>query len=129
MFIKQYFSNRCYEMSDPSIIAPIWLTEWMEVHEITLWGAADLRDFSTPQDETGQRFPLAFSWAIPMNPQIMVSIRNGPNQAYADEYARVNNHINELSLALAAEIKARGFRSKPPSVRIMGSIGDRFYRH
>ena len=79
---------------------------------MTLWGAADLRDFSTPKDETGQRFPFALSWAIPMNPQIMVSIQNGPNQAYADEYARVNNHINELSVALAAEIKVRGFQSK-----------------
>ena len=100
-------------MSDPSIIAPIWLTEWMESHEITLWGAADLRDCLTPRDETGQRFPFALSWAIPMNPQIMFNIQNGPNQAYADEYARVNNHINELSVALAAEIKLRGFRSKP----------------
>ena len=99
-------------MSNPSIIGPIWLTEWMEVHEVTLWGAADLRDFSTPKDETGQRFICALSWAIPMNPQIMASIQNGPNQAYADEYARVNNHINELSFALAAEIKVRGFRSK-----------------
>lgn len=96
-----------------SIIAPMWLTEWMEVHKITLWGAGDLRDFPTPQDETGQRFPFALSWAIPMDPQIMASIQNGPNQAYADEYARVNNHINELSEALVAEIKVRGFRSKP----------------
>lgn len=78
-------------MSDSSTIFPIWLTKWMEVHKITLWGAADLRDFSTPKDETGQGFPFALSLAIPMNPQIMVSIRNGPNQAYADEYARVNN--------------------------------------
>lgn len=100
-------------MSDPSIIAPIWLTQWMEEHKITLWGAADLRSFSTPQDETGQEFPFALSWVIPMNPQIMVSIQNGPNQAYADEYARVNNHINELSIALAAEVKASGFRSLP----------------
>ena len=100
-------------MSAPSTTFPVWLSEWMEVNKITLWGAADLRDFSTPQDETGQRFPFALSWAIPMNPQIMVSIQNGPNQAYADEYARVNNDINELSGALAAEIKVRGFRSKP----------------
>jgi epoxyqueuosine reductase QueG len=85
----------------------------MEAHEVTLWGAADLRDFSTPRDETIQGFPFALSWAIPMDPQIMASIQNGPNQAYADEYARVNNHINELSAALAAEIKVRGFRSKP----------------
>ena len=103
-------------MSDTSIIATIWLAEWMKIHKITLWGAADLRAFSTPRDETGQRFPLALSWAIPMNPQIMVSIQNGPNKAYADEYARVNNHINELSIALAAEIKVRGFRSKPLAV-------------
>jgi epoxyqueuosine reductase len=100
-------------LSDPSIIAPIWLTEWMEVHKIALWGAADLRDFSTPRDKTGKGFPFALSWAIPMDPQIMVSIQNGPNQAYADEYARVNHHINELSVVLAAEVKVRGFRSKP----------------
>jgi epoxyqueuosine reductase len=85
----------------------------MQLHQVALWGAADLREFTTPKDETGQRFICALSWAIPMNRQIMASIQNGPNQAYADEYARVNNHINELSLALATEIKFRGFRSKP----------------
>ena len=100
-------------MSNPSISAPAWLAEWMKQHEVPLWGAADLRDFSTPRDETGERFIYALSWAIPMDPQIMASIQNGPNQAYADEYARVNNHINELSAALATEIKARGFRAKP----------------
>ena len=76
---------------------PSWLTAWMKVHKIELWGAADLRDFSTPLDETGHCFPFALSWVISMNPQIMVSIQNGPNQTYADEYARVNNRINELS--------------------------------
>ena len=96
-------------MSDPSTITPLWLAEWMEAHKITLWGAADLRDFSAPRDETGQRFPFALSWAIPMNSQIMVSIQNGPNRAYADEYARVNNRINEVSVSLAAEIKAEVF--------------------
>jgi epoxyqueuosine reductase QueG len=63
----------------------------MEVNKITLWGAADLRDFSTPRDESGQELPFALSWAIPMNFQIMVSIQNGPNQKYADEYTRVNS--------------------------------------
>ena len=101
------------QLSCPSTVFPVWLTEWMEVHKITLWGAADLRYFSTPRDETGQEFPFALSWAIPMNPQIMVSIRNGPNRKYANEYTSVNNRINELSVALAAEIKNRGFRSQP----------------
>jgi epoxyqueuosine reductase len=99
-------------MSEPSVILPKWLTDWMELHDISLWGASELKDFLTPQDETGQRFPFAISFAIPMKPQIMVSISTGPNQAYADEYAKVNNRINELSEALAAGIKIRGFRSQ-----------------
>ena len=85
----------------------------MEAQSITLWGAADLRNFSTPFGSKGKGFPYAIAWAIPMNPHIMVSIQNGPNQAYADEYARVNNHIDELSVALSAKIEKRGFRSKP----------------
>jgi len=105
-----------HELPDPSTIFPAWLTEWMKVHKIIVWGAADLREFSTPQDDTGKKFLFALSWAIPMSPQIMVTIQNGPNQAYADEYTRVNDRINELSGALAAEIKVRGFRSKPLAV-------------
>ena len=85
----------------------------MEAQKIAIYGAADLRDFSTPRDETGHGFPFALSWVIPMNPQIMAGIRNGPNQTYADEYARVNNRINELSGTLAAEIKGRGHRAQP----------------
>jgi len=65
---------------------PTWLTKWMAAQSITLWGAANLRSFSTPLDQKGREFPFAIAWAIPMNPQIMVSIQNGPNQAYADEY-------------------------------------------
>ena len=92
---------------------PTWLTDWMEAQSISLWGAADLRNFSTPLNQEGKGYPFAIAWAIPMNPQIMSSIKNGPNQKYADEYAKVNNRINELSVALSAEIEDRGFRSKP----------------
>ena len=77
---------------------PKWLAEWMAAREITLWGAADLRRFPTPIDQTEREFPAAISWAIPMNPRIMASIQDGPNQPYADEYARVNSHINKLSI-------------------------------
>ncbi len=96
-----------------SIAYPAWLTDWMEAQKITLWGTADLRDFSTPSDQTGKEFPFAVSFVVPMNPKIMDSIQKGPNHAYADEYARMNNHINKLSTALVAEIKTRGFQSKP----------------
>ncbi len=98
---------------------PNWLTVWMKFHNISLWGAADLKNFSTPQDQTGKDFPFAISFAIPMNPEIMFSIQGGPNQRYADEYANVNRLINNLSTALEAEVRKKGFRSKalPASVR------------
>jgi epoxyqueuosine reductase len=85
----------------------------MKSHDISLWGAADLRKFSTPKDETGEKFSFALSLVFPMNPQIMASIQNGPNHAYADEYSRVNHLINKLSTGLSDEIKSRGFLSKP----------------
>ncbi len=100
-------------MSIPSSQFPTWLINWLKTESIRLWGAADLRDFATPPDEKGQPFPRALSWAIPMDPHIMATIQNGPNQAYADEYARVNNRINDVSQRLSAEIKSRGFRSQP----------------
>jgi len=92
---------------------PTWLTEWMDAQGITLWGAADLRDQPAPLDRAGDPFPAAISWAIPMDPQIMITVQTGPNPAYADEYARVNEHINSLAVALAANVEARGFRASP----------------
>ena len=85
----------------------------MEAHAIPLWGTADLRDFETPADASGNGFPFAVAWAVPMNPEIMRGIRQGPNQPYADEYDSVNNRINELAVALASEIEGRGYRSQP----------------
>jgi epoxyqueuosine reductase QueG len=46
-----------------------------------------------------------------MNPQIMESIQGGPNRAYADEYARVNDRINDLAGLLAGEMRKNGFRA------------------
>jgi len=83
------------------------------MYKVPLWGGADLENLPTPEDLAGQRFPFALSFAIPMNPEVMANIQNGPNQAYADEYANVNDRINELSEALAGEIKGKGFRAKP----------------
>lgn len=103
-----------------------WLQKWMAGHDILLWGGADLRNFPTPVDLAGQRFPFALAWAAPMQPQVMTGICNGPDQAYADEYARVNIRINELSTALAGALINRGFhamalaaseRSDPVGVR------------
>lgn len=34
---------------------------------------------------------------MPMNPQITASIQESPNEAYAQEYIRINGLINDLS--------------------------------
>ena len=109
--VCQEYESWRYEL--PKSIFPVWLSEWMEANDIALWGVADLRDFSTPRDADGADFPFAISWAIPMAPEIMARIRNGPTQAYAEEYSRVNKQIDALSEALASEIRKRGFRSRP----------------
>ena len=98
--------------SSPSAF-PGWLSDWMDKQGIDLWGAADLSELTTPVDKTGLGFPFAISLAIPMDPQIMVSVKDGPNRDYANEYGRVNHSINSLSDTLAAEIKNHGFRSLP----------------
>jgi len=101
------------EMTIADNTFPSWLTSWVQSENILLWGAADLRGFSTPYDTNGQRFPFAISWAIPMNPLIMANIQHGPDQAYADEYARVNVRINELAEDLTVKIRDNGFQARP----------------
>lgn len=100
-------------LADSSRSSPRWLTSWMKKQNILLWGIADLRELSAPTDSSGQGFPFAISWVIPMNPKIMASIQRGPNQAYADEYARTNARINEIGERLSQEIRRHGFRALP----------------
>ena len=90
---------------------PAWLEQWMSAYAIELWGTADLTDFATPPDKGGQRLPYAVSWALPMNPRIMAGIQQGPNQAYADEYARVNVRLNDVSRLLTETIHSKGYRA------------------
>ena len=94
-----------------SIIVETWLSDWMQRHAVVLWGAADLRGFTTPADQNGVPFRRAVSFALAMGPRIMAGIVDGPNQRYADEYARVNARINHLSQVLADAVMSRGYKS------------------
>ena len=92
---------------------PVWLVSAMQQQKIILYGAADLLKFNTPKHSSGQGFPFALSYAIPMTPVVMAGIQDGPNEAYADEYARVNVLINEAAAGLTAAIKRKGYRAQP----------------
>ena len=95
-------------MSESQRSIPEWLASFMLQRKIDLWGVADLRDFDTPKDSRRRGFPAAVSFAFPMTPAIMAGIQNGPNQAYADEYTRINDLINEVASRLATEIREHG---------------------
>ena len=95
-----------------SPLSSSWISLWMKARKVRLWGVADLRGIPTPRDGDAQGFTAAVSMAIAMNPHIMAAIRQGPTQDYADEYARVNVRINDLSLNLSAEIRSRGHRAQ-----------------
>ena len=101
------------EVPLPLPTSPAWLLRWMAEQQVALWGAADLRGFSTPRDARGQGFPRAISWAIPVTPQVMAEVCQGPTPAYAAEYDRLNLEINEMAEILAAAIQDRGFRAQP----------------
>jgi len=116
-------------MPECSSATPAWLVDWMASEGITLWGVADLRGLSAPLAETGTPFPCGISFALPVDRDIMAAVRNGPTHPYAAEYVRLNNRIDRLGVALAAELVRRGFSARPlPSsqrtdwVRIAGEF-------
>ena len=90
-----------------------WLNRWMREHDIAVWGTADLSEFETPTDLSGAGYRYAISWALPVDPLIMARVKDGPNPAYVDEYARLNDTLNELAGNLAAAIVQKGFRAQP----------------
>ena len=88
------------------------LAEKLSNHGVTLFGVADLNGISTLPDQSGHSFPRAISFAVRMDPDIMASIQGGPNQAYADEYARANDNIDAAAAALVSEIQNLGFEAR-----------------
>jgi epoxyqueuosine reductase QueG len=100
-------------MTGSDLSYPPWISLWMKNQSVRLWGAAELKKFPTPLDNAGQRYPFGISMAIAMDPLIMASIQQGPNQVYADEYVRVNTRIDALSADLAEELRKRGYQAHP----------------
>lgn len=80
---------------------------------VPLWGAADIRAlcFSIGADQ--KPYPGAISWAIPISPDIMAGLKNGPTKAYARAYLEVNAQLNELAPALSKVIIQKKFRAYP----------------
>lgn len=89
-----------------------FLWEFFSKLAIDLFGLADLKEIPSVKDDNGNDFQFAVSFAIPMNPGVMAGIKGGPNQYYAEEYARVNGLINTISSSLAGRMKSMEFQAK-----------------
>jgi len=100
-------------MAERSSTMPAWLADWMSGEGISLWGVADLRGLATPLSKNGTPFQYGISFALPVDRDIMAAVRNGPTHPYAAEYVRLNNRIDLLGNALAAEFVRRGLGAKP----------------
>ena len=90
-----------------------WFSEWMLSQGVSLWGAADIRALCFSIGTDGKTYPGAISWAIPMSPDIMAGIQNGPTRAYARAYTEVNVRITEIAQSLSKAIGQKGFRATP----------------
>jgi len=90
-----------------------WLDSWMPSRDILLWGAADIRALCFCIGEDPEPYPGAISWAIPMSPDIMAGLKNGPTQAYAKAYAKVNKQITGIASSLSKAIVQKEFRAYP----------------
>lgn len=85
----------------------------MASKDIPLWGTADIRVLGFNIGTDQEPYPGAISWAIPMEPDIMAGLKDGPTEAYALAYSEVNVQINALAPALAKAIIKKDFRAYP----------------
>ena len=90
-----------------------WLNNWMQSRDVPLWGAADIHKLCFCIGGDREPYLGAVSWAIPMPPEIMVGLKNGPTQAYADAYSQINVRITEIAQLLSKAIAQKGFRVYP----------------
>ena len=81
-----------------------------------LWGFADVRGL--PRGDLA-RYPTAVSFAHAMEPGVMATVVRGPNRAYAELYAQVNDRLDALSVQIVRAIEAAGYaaHSIPASKR------------
>jgi len=90
-----------------------WLDSWLQSQGVKLWGAADIGRFCFCIGEDPMPYPGAITWVIPISPDIMAGLKNGPTRAYAEAYVDVNIRITEIAQALSNVIGQKGFRASP----------------
>jgi epoxyqueuosine reductase len=87
-----------------------------EKHGCCMLGFADLTGLVP--DRLG-KFDGGVSFGLPMDPDVMVDIINGPTDAYASLYRTVNTLLDRISVEIASVLEQNGRRVRiiPSSVR------------
>jgi epoxyqueuosine reductase len=84
------------------------LTSELLSHGAVLVGFADLGEIS-PDARLG--LPVGISIAVPMTPDIVAGVRNGPTNEYYAEYKRLNSLLSSLGTLAADYITQRGHKA------------------
>jgi epoxyqueuosine reductase len=69
-------------------------------------------DLSPLPADVRHDLPRAVAFAVPLAPEIVASIADGPTREYYDEYRRVNNLLGELSDSTADLLRSFGFAAR-----------------
>jgi epoxyqueuosine reductase QueG len=93
------------------------ISEYMHRRGVSLEGFADLGYHHTGLD-TPHTFAVSF--AVPLDRSVVREIVNGPDEAYLQEYERVNYLIDSVSEGLASVIESMGFRAEALSATTSG---------
>ena len=97
------------------------LNDFASTQGLDLIGIADLAGLiplDGPQGGALAGYDKAVSFALAVNPEIMIAVKDGPNQVYAEEYQRLNDRINDLSARIADMIRSAGGRAWPTPASI-----------
>jgi epoxyqueuosine reductase QueG len=89
---------------------------WNELTDIVLSGGAALvkaADISSLAPELRMNMPIGVSLAVPVTPDIVRGISNGPTVEYFAEYKRLNALLGSLLESAAACIRKYGFTAIP----------------
>ncbi len=84
----------------------------------TLIGVADLKSI---QKNLSENLSLAISLAVSLKPEIILDLKDGPNQEYIQEYTRVNERLIHLSECASEFLQNQGYvsHSFEPTVPIV----------
>ena len=89
--------------------------------EVDAWGVAG----NQPPLPLAPALPLAISLMMRLDPEVVRGIADGPTPAYADEYRRLNDLLDQAAQTLAQTIKRHGYAAEAVPATVTDARADK----